>query len=76
LSLRLHPRVRIAWGEAALKGCREIGDRQGEGIALGNLGLAYADLGETREAIDYHEQHLTIARAIGDRQGEGIALGN
>jgi tetratricopeptide (TPR) repeat protein len=76
LNLRLHPREWIAWGEAALKGSRAIGDRRGEGNALGNLGNAYADLGETRKAIDYYEQDLAIARAIGDRRGEGSALTN
>jgi hypothetical protein len=29
----------------------EIGDRRAEGAALGNLGLAWADLGEPRRAI-------------------------
>ncbi|MDT5296717.1 MAG: hypothetical protein QOJ76_3597 [Acidobacteriota bacterium] len=43
---------------------------------MGNLGLAYADLGETRRAIEFHEQHLAIAREIGDRGGEGNALFN
>jgi tetratricopeptide (TPR) repeat protein len=76
LSLRLHPRERIAWGKAALKGSRAIGDRLGEGATLGNLGNAYADLGETRTAIEYHEQALIISREIGDRRGEGATLGN
>lgn len=30
---------------------REIGDRQGESRALGNLGLAYAALGQVEKAI-------------------------
>jgi tetratricopeptide (TPR) repeat protein len=55
---------------------REFGDRKGEGIALGNLGLAYADLGETKRAIEYYEQQLIIVRDLGDRRGEGIALWN
>ena len=55
---------------------REIGDRTGEGIALGNMGIAYADLGETRRAIQFFEQRLTLAREIGDRRGEGNALWN
>ena len=54
---------------------REIGDRRGEGNALGNLGIAYADLGEPRRAIDLYEQQLVIVREIGDRRGEGNALG-
>ncbi len=55
---------------------REIGDRRGEGNALGNLGLAYAALGQAERAIGFYEQGLAIAREIGDRRGEGNALGN
>ena len=62
--------------ERALSLYREIGDRRGEGSALGRLGSAYADLGEPRQAIEHYEQHLAIAHEIGDRQGEGTALGN
>ena len=51
-------------------------DRRGEGAALGNLGLAYADLGEVNKAIEFYKQVLVIAREIGDRRGEGSALGN
>jgi tetratricopeptide (TPR) repeat protein len=76
LSLRLHSREWITWSKAALKGSRAIGDRRGEGAALGNLGLAYFDLGETRTAIEHFKQHLAVARAIGDRRDEGYALGN
>jgi len=39
-------------------------------------GLAYADLGDARRAIEYHEQALVIDREIGDRQWEGAVLGN
>ncbi len=38
---------------------------------LGNLGDAWRNLGESRRAIEYHEERLTIAREIGDRRGEG-----
>ena len=58
-----------------LKIAREIGDRRGEGNCLGNLGLAYSDLGELKKAIEYYEQALKIAREIGDRRGEGNQLG-
>ena len=40
---------------------REIGDRRGEGNALGNLGLAYAALGQVEQAIGFYEQDLAIA---------------
>ena len=74
LSLRQHPKDRIQWLTAAISSAREIGDRRGEGAALGNLGNAYAVLGDARKAIEFYEQHLGIAREIGDRRGEGNAL--
>ena len=76
LDLRLHARDRILWWEEAAEGARLSENRDGEGVALGGLGLAYADLGETDKAIDYQEQRLVIAREIGGRHGEGNALGN
>jgi len=76
LSMRQHPRQRIAWLETALTAARRLDRRQAEGSHLGNLGLAYAALGEVRRAIEYHEQALTVAREIGDRRGEGAILGS
>ncbi len=76
LSLRLVADERVRWLEAAVQAARQLGDRRGEGNALGNLGIAYANLGETRKAIEHHEQALTIAREIGDRRGECQDLGN
>ena len=48
----------------------------GEGNHLGNMGIAYSDLGDAEKAIEYYEQALKIAREIGDRRGEGNRLGN
>jgi len=76
LVLRLHPREQIAWLKQALHAARQIGDRRGEGIHLGNLGVAYNTLGDARRAIAHYEQQLVIAREIGDRQEESNALGN
>ncbi|MBD2206697.1 tetratricopeptide repeat protein [Calothrix sp. FACHB-1219] len=55
---------------------REIKDRQGEGVALSNLGVAYNTLGDYPKAIEYQQQSLAIAKQIKDRLGEGKALGN
>jgi tetratricopeptide (TPR) repeat protein len=74
--LRQHPREQAGWLQAALAAARRGNDRAAEGQHLGNLGLAYAALGETRRAIEHYEQHLAIARDTGDRRGEGQALGN
>jgi tetratricopeptide (TPR) repeat protein len=71
-----HLEVARDWFERAREIYRRIADRRGEGAALGNLGLTYADLGQPRLAIDCLQQSLAIAREVGDRRGEGAALGN
>ena len=76
LDLRGHVREAVRLLGWAVEATRTVGDRRGEGNALGNLGVAYADLGEVRRAIEYHEQALAIAREIGDRRREGRHLGN
>jgi tetratricopeptide (TPR) repeat protein len=76
LSLRQHPGELIRWQEIGLRAAQRLSDRNAEGNALGNLGNAYADLGETRKAIEFYEQRIAIALEIGDRRGEGNALGN
>jgi tetratricopeptide (TPR) repeat protein len=76
LYLRQHPKEFIRWQENALSTAQHLNDKSSEGIHLGNLGTAYAALGETRKAIEFYEQALQIDREIGDRRGEGIALGN
>jgi len=76
LDLRQDSRERIRWLEIAVAAARRLQHRAGEGVALGNLGLAYVDLGETSRAIQFYEQQLTIVREIGYRRGEGNALGN
>ena len=55
---------------------REIKNRQGEGMALNNIGLAYTSLFDYTKGIDFFEKSLAVAREIKDRQGEARALGN
>ena len=74
--LRLSPREQLAWAEAGLAAARRLGDRSHEGALHGQLGIAYAALGETRRAIECFEQHLAISRETGDRRGQANALGN
>jgi len=76
LDLRQHPHERIRWLEAMLTAAQRLKQCDAEGRALGNLGVAYAVLGETRRAIEFHEQDLQIALETGDRRGEGQTLGN
>lgn len=76
LSLRQHPRERIRWLEPALAAARQLSNRTAEEACLGELGIAFRRLGETRRAISFFLQALRIAREIGDWRDEGTALGN
>ncbi len=58
LFLRQHSRERIRWLEIALAAAQRLQDRVSEGVTLGNLGIAYSRLGETRRAIQFYEQQL------------------
>jgi class 3 adenylate cyclase len=55
---------------------RELGDKQGEVIALGNVGADWLWFGELERARALLEESLAIARAIGARQLEGVPLTN
>jgi CHAT domain-containing protein len=55
---------------------RQIGDRQGEGQALGNLGSASMLLGKYPQAIEYQKQSLKVAHEMNNQQGECNALGS
>ena len=66
----------IGYHEQRLAIARTLGDRHGEGDALGNLGTAYKTLGAIAQAIGYYEQQRTLTQAIGDRAGEGRACWN
>jgi tetratricopeptide (TPR) repeat protein len=76
LGLQGHWAERRKSAEVGLLAARSSKDRYDEGSFLILLGLAYAALGEARNAIEYHEQALAIAREIGDKRGEGADLGN
>jgi CHAT domain-containing protein len=41
-----------------------------------NLGLAYNNLGDYQQAINFQQQALVIVREIEDRRGEAASLGN
>ena len=69
-------RKAIDFHQQALAINREIGDRQGEANALGNLGNTYFSLRDIRKAIEFYQKALTLAREVGDRQGEANSLGN
>lgn len=62
--------------ELALSIAVDIGDRQTEGILLGDLGDIYESLYETEKAIETYEAALRIAREIQDQKQEADHLSN
>lgn len=69
--LRLY-RPSVEFYNRYLKIAREIGDREAEADALGNLGNVYDVLGWYDLAVKSHERALEI----GNKQGEAASLGN
>ena len=49
---------------------------QSHSVVLGNLGLAYSNLGQVKKSIEYYQKALLISNEIGDRRGEENGLGN
>jgi tetratricopeptide (TPR) repeat protein len=60
----------------ALKHCREVGERRGEGITCNNLGMFYKKSEQYQDAFEYCIQALYIFREIGDRGEEALVLRN
>jgi tetratricopeptide (TPR) repeat protein len=60
----------------SLTTARDFRDRQGEGVALGNLGVLLQDTRRFEDAIDALQSAAAIFREIGNRYGEGAALTN
>jgi CHAT domain-containing protein len=53
---------------------QEIGDRDGEGSTLNNIGNIYYRQQQYGEALETYQQALAIRQEIGDRDGEGSTL--
>ncbi|MFI7317127.1 tetratricopeptide repeat protein [Streptomyces venezuelae] len=66
----------ITVATTALAICRDIDDRQGEGMALNYRGVALAEVRRFEEAIEAHTQAATIFRDLGDQYRESAALSN
>jgi tetratricopeptide (TPR) repeat protein len=76
LNQRQNCSERIRWREAALAAAMRLKDRSAERGHVGNLAIAYRNLGDYRRAIEYFERHLLIARELKDGRGEEQDLAN
>jgi tetratricopeptide (TPR) repeat protein len=76
LLLRQHAREYIRWQESALSAARKMNRSISESNSLGNIGIGYANLGDTYKAIEFFDQQLVIARETGDLRSKCRALVN
>ncbi|NMF59066.1 CHAT domain-containing protein [Pseudanabaena yagii] len=62
--------------QGALEDFKKTDNLRGQGIAITNIGFAYASLNQYQKAIDNLQQALKIVREVKDRRIEAISLGN
>ena len=53
-----------------------MGNRNGEALALNDIGRAYADMGNRKRRWSIYDQALPIWRETGNRRGEAMTLNN
>lgn len=76
ISVKLNATQRIQWLLDALQASQKLGNDVTTQAHLGNLGLAYHELGELSKAIKYFTQALQLAERIGDKYHQGAWLGD
>ena len=64
----------VKWYLQARNACMVANRPKDEGIHLRNLGRAYRELGQIKQAMELYNHALAIAQEVGDRQGECICL--
>ena len=68
--------MRSSLYERALAISRDLNERRGQSIVLGNLASVLADRGDFAKATEYTSQQLKLARDLGSKNEEGLALKN
>ncbi|OQX28642.1 MAG: hypothetical protein B0D92_07910, partial [Spirochaeta sp. LUC14_002_19_P3] len=55
---------------------RELGERSGEAVCLGNIGLIFYNRGELNNAMKHYREALDIYRKLGERSGIASTYNN
>ena len=76
LTMKLHPKQWINWLQDALETARQTRDIRSIGIVLGNLALAYAELGLYKKAIQFYKDAIRVDQKIDSLKAEGVDVGN
>jgi tetratricopeptide (TPR) repeat protein len=76
LLLRLTPDEMVAWLDTALAAAEKRGDRHGQALVAGNLGLIYGNKGQFDHAEEMHLRALAIYKELRDELGVASQYGN
>jgi CHAT domain-containing protein/Tfp pilus assembly protein PilF len=68
------PEQALDYSRKALGIQRQISDKRGEAIALGNLSSIFAYMGESQKALDSYREALPLLHDAGERAGEADVL--
>ncbi len=71
-ALALHREKKTAEGN----GDTALANAAGEANTLNNIGLTYAEMGDTDRALDYFNQALAIYQSLGQKRGQADSLDN
>ena len=61
-------RKAIGFFQQGLAIAKEVGDKESEGSAYWNLGIAYSSLYDFPKAIEFYQKEVSIAKEIGDKK--------
>jgi tetratricopeptide (TPR) repeat protein len=76
ISMKLNATERIRWLSDALQASQKLENNVTTQAHLGNLGLAYHELGDLSRDTEYFGQALQLAEKNGDKYHQGVWLGN
>ncbi len=69
------PGQALDYSRQALAIQRQISDKRGEAVALGNLSSIYTYMGDSAQALDLYREALPLLRQAGERASEADLLG-
>jgi CHAT domain-containing protein/Tfp pilus assembly protein PilF len=64
------------YDEKTLSLAREIGNKKSESIALGNMGVYYANVGDLQEAMKFFVRNLALMKELNNRAEQVTVLSN
>jgi len=76
LRFRQNLNQQVLWLQDALHATQYLNDREKEAIHWGNMGIAYKNMGELRDALKCYEKQQVIYDELGNNEQKAITLSN